>query len=312
MVPAQEGPTTTDLLDLTWWIDNFGLTALRIAIVVVLAVVLRWLLIRAVGKVVSRIADLHTRRETDSARAAILAARKAQRVKTLGSLFHNVVNVAVIGGAAMVILATVGINLGPLLAGAGVAGVAVGFGAQSLVRDVISGVFILMEDQYGVGDVVDLGDATGTVEQVLLRVTKLRAVDGTLWFVRNGEIVRVGNMSQDYSKVVLDVAVAYGTPVDRAKEILTKVAQDFATDAESGHLVLEAPQLLGVQDITPESMRLRLVITTRPGEQWTASRLLREKIKIALDSAGIETPVPQQVMWMKQAPALPSMGAGSE
>lgn len=300
----------SDMLTLVWWVEKFGGTLLRVAIITLLALIIRAILVRAVDKVVRRIADLHTRRDANTSRAAIVAARKAQRTKTLGSLFKNVVNIVVLGIAGLMILAEVGINLGPLLAGAGVAGVAIGFGAQSLVKDIISGMFILMEDQYGVGDVVDLGDATGTVEEVQLRITKLRAVDGTLWFVRNGEVLRVGNMSQDYSKVVLDVGVAYGTDVEQAKEVLQRVANDFAADPETRRLVLETPEVLGVQALAPDSVQIRLVITTQPGEQWAASRMLRERIKGALDEAGIEIPFPQQVMWMRQFPQ--GQGSGQQ
>lgn len=291
-----------DLLSLQWWVEKFGGLILRLIIITVVALIIRSILVRTVDKVVLRIADMHTRRDIDSSRAAIVAHRKAQRTKTLGSLFKNIVNVIVLGIAGLMVLAEVGINLGPLLAGAGVAGVAIGFGAQSLVKDVISGIFILMEDQYGVGDVVDLGDAVGTVEEVQLRITKLRAVDGTLWFVRNGEILRVGNMSQDYSKVVLDVSVAYGTDVEFAKDVLQRVANDFAGDPQTRALVLETPEVLGVQALAPDSVQIRLVITTQPGEQWAASRVLRERIKAALDAAGIEIPFPQQVTWMRTFP----------
>lgn len=311
VLPTQDAETPLDevdlsyLTDVNWWLETVGPRLVQILIVVLLALAVRALLIRAVDKVVGRIADLHSNRDTDTARAAILAARKAQRTKTLGSLFKNIVNVVVLGFAGLIVLAEIGINLGPLLAGAGVAGVAIGFGAQSLVKDMISGIFILMEDQYGVGDVVDLGDAIGTVEEVQLRVTKLRSLDGTLWFVRNGEILRVGNMSQDYSKVVLDIGVSYGTDVERAKEVLHEVATEFATDPETEALVMEAPEVLGVQALAPDSVQIRMVLTTPPGEQWAASRMLRERIKAGLDAAGIEIPLPQQVMWMRQFPQQP-------
>lgn len=296
------GDALTSLFTPEWWVDVALARAIRVAIIFALSMVILAVMLRTVNRLVSRAESQATKEPADSPRAAILSARKAQRAKTLGSLFRNVSKVLVYTFMVLLILAEFGFNLGPLLAGAGIAGVAVGFGAQSLVKDVISGVFILMEDQYGVGDVVDLGDAVGTVDEVQLRVTKLRSIDGTLWFVRNGEILRVGNMSQDYSKIVLDISVAYGSDLAQAKEVLAAVALEFATDPETRDSVLEEPEVLGVQTLGPDSVQIRLMITTPPGEQWAASRLLRERIKAALDEAGIEIPFPQSSVWLRQVP----------
>ncbi len=169
-----------------------------------------------------------------------------------------------------------------------------------------SGIFINMEDQYGVGDEVDVGDSTGssagisgTVEEVQLRTTKIRSVDGVLWFIRNGEIVRVGNKSQNWSRTVLDVSVAYDTDISKAKDILSKTGKAFYQDPEDGHLLLDIPEVWGVEELAADAILIRMVVKTKPGEQWTASRRLREKIKDAFDESGIEIPFPQRTVWIR-------------
>nr|MCH9816191.1 mechanosensitive ion channel family protein [Actinomycetes bacterium] len=200
------------------------------------------------------------------------------------------------------ILAELGFNLAPLIAGAGILGVALGFGAQSLVADFLSGVFILMEDQYGVGDVVDVGDATGTVEEVQLRTTQIRSVDGVLWFVRNGEIMRVGNMSQDWSRTVLDIGIAYAADIPRAKAAMAEVGVKFAADPDHADSVLAVPEVWGVEDLAADSVVLRMVVKTHPGTQWSAARELRERIKLAFDEQGIEIPFQQRTVWLRREP----------
>ena len=195
-------------------------------------------------------------------------------------------------------LGEVGIDLGPLLAGAGVLGVAIGFGSQSLVRDFLSGTFILVEDQFGVGDIVDVGEASGTVEAVSLRTTRLRAIDGTVWHVPNGEIRRVGNMSQHWSRALLDIEVAYDTVVEHARSVIKRVA-DAVWAEDDG--VLEEPELWGVEQLGANGVMLRLVVKTTPSQQWRVSRELRERIKVAFDEEGIEIPFPQQTVWHKPA-----------
>jgi small conductance mechanosensitive channel len=200
--------------------------------------------------------------------------------------------------AALMCLGEVGIDLGPLIAGAGVLGVAIGFGSQSLVRDFLSGAFILVEDQFGVGDIVDVGEASGTVEAVSLRTTRLRAIDGTVWHVPNGEIRRVGNMSQHWSRALLDIEVAYDTVVAHARSVIKRVA-DAVWAEDDG--VLEEPELWGVEQLGANGVMLRLVVKTTPSQQWRVSRQLRERIKAAFDEEGIEIPFPQQTVWHKPA-----------
>lgn len=302
------GPSVTDLgsaledvVSLNWWLNTAAPTVVRIVVIVAVAVVFRTLLVKAADRFVKRLANREVKAH-DSATRAIYMARRSQRATTLGALFKNIITIVVLGFMTLLVLSELNFDLAPLLAGAGVAGIALGFGAQSLVSDFLSGIFILMEDQYGVGDVVDVGDATGTVEEVQLRITKLRSLDGTLWFVRNGEIMRVGNMSQDYSRSVLDISIAYGSDVKRAKEVLQTVAHHYANDPRTSYLVLEEPKVLGVESLAADSVVIRLLLKTRPGEQWGVSRQLRENIKNAFDKAGIEIPFPQRTMWMRRYP----------
>jgi small-conductance mechanosensitive channel len=221
---------------------------------------------------------------------AVPSVRAEQRATTLGDVVAGVVRTAVWSVALLVVLDELGINLAPLLAGAGVAGLAVGFGAQSLVKDVISGLFILLEDQYGVGDVVTLGDASGTVEDVTLRVTRLRAFDGTVWFVPNGEIRRVGNSSMEWSRALIDVVVARDADLDAVRAALLHEAQAFAATPEGAATVLEPPEVWGVQAYEEKGVRLRLLVKTAPRQQYLVARELRVRLTDRLSRDGLAGP----------------------
>ena len=184
----------------------------------------------------------------------------------------------------MLVAERLGVDLAPLLAGAGIAGIAIGFGAQSLVRDWISGLFMTLEDQYGIGDVVDVGPASGVVERMTLRATVLRGVDGTVWHVPNGQILRVGNRSQLWSVAFLDVTVAAGSDLGRVTGVLRDAATDLCEREEFAPMVLEAPEVLGVEEMGLETVTLRLTVKVLPGSQYTIQRALREAIKAALDA----------------------------
>ena len=193
-----------------------------------------------------------------------ISPRAAARTQTIGIVLRSLATATIYSFTAMLILGEVGINLGPLIAGAGIAGVALGFGAQSLVKDFLSGIFMLIEDQYGVGDVVDLGVATGTVEAVNLRSTRLRSADGTVWHVPNGGIVRVGNKSQDWSRALLDVTVAYDADLRHASEVIKRVADEMAQDDEWKDDILEPPEVWGVEHVRDGAVVIRLVLKMRP------------------------------------------------
>jgi moderate conductance mechanosensitive channel len=220
-----------------------------------------------------------------------VSARRAQRARTIGSVLKSIVSFLVWGIAFVMILGDLGFNLTPILASAGVVGVAVGFGAQNLVKDFLTGVFMLLEDQYGVGDVVDVGDATGTVESVGLRITTLRDINGTVWYVRNGAVNRVGNSTQGFAMALVDVPIAYGTDVNEALSLLGTVAGEVTEREPLNANVLAPPTVLGVQSVTAEHITLRLTVKVRPAKQWATERELRREIMAAFDSAGFHPPL---------------------
>ena len=262
---------------------------LTILVVLAIAVIANRLLRRAIRKAVQRIATG--------------TARSAARGQTIGQVLRSCASVVVLGIATLLVLGELGINLGPLLAGAGIAGVAIGFGAQSLVKDFLSGVFMLLEDQYGVGDVIDVGEASGQVEAVTLRSTRLRDAEGTVWHVPNGEIRRVGNKSQQWARAVVDVAVAYGTDVRAATDVIQRTAHQLRDEPDWGRLLQEDPQVLGVEALGPDGMSIRLSVQTEPGEQFAVMRELRLRLREALDEAGIELPYQRTRMVAENPPA---------
>ena len=288
------------LTDFTDWLLG---PPLKIVLILIAAAVLNRVARRAVKRSLTR---LHTgavrermgamRRRTPAAllETGETSLRAEQRIDALSSVLRTVVTFVIWLVAVLMCLGEVGIDLAPLLAGAGVLGVAIGFGSQSLVRDFLSGMFILIEDQFGVGDIVDLGDASGTVEAVSLRTTRLRAVDGTVWHMPNGEITRVGNMSQHWSRALLDVEVAYDTDLEHARRVIKRVADELWREDTS---VLDEPEMWGVEQLGASGIALRLVVKTTPSAQWKVSRELRERIKLAFDEEGIEIPFPQQMVW---------------
>ncbi len=232
-------------------------------------------------------------------RGAERNARAEQRAGALGAVLRSVASIVIFTVAFIMVLAEFDVSLGPLLAGAGIVGVALGFGAQSLVRDFLSGIFIVVEDQYGVGDIVDLGEASGTVEEVTLRVTRVRDVEGTLWHVPNGEIRRVGNKSQLWARVILDVEVAYDTDIARASAVVKEVADGVWREGLEATPVLEEPEVWGVESFGPDAIVLRLAVKTEPGSQWVLARELRARLKRAFDVQGIEIPFPQRTVWLR-------------
>jgi small-conductance mechanosensitive channel len=270
---------------------------LRIVFIVVLA----YLATRLVRRVVHRLAQ-KLKLSADLGLSA--AARRNQRADTIATVLNSVSAIVIWTVAIITILGELGLNLAPLLAGAGVAGVALGFGAQSVVRDFLAGTFMLLEDQYGVGDVIDIGVPTGgtggavsgTVESVTLRVTRLRDVEGVVWHVPNGEIRRVGNKGQQWSRTLLDIAVAPDTPIPKARDVIGQVAHDLWEDDAWHHRIVAEPEVWGVEDLTGQHIVIRLVVKTLPIEQWNVGRELRARLKEAFDESGIAMAVPRQVV----------------
>ena len=220
----------------------------------------------------------------------------------MGDLLKSIITGILIAIIGTMVLSELGVNIAPIIASAGILGLALGFGAQSLVRDFLSGIFMIVEDQYGVGDVVDVGEASGTVEAVSLRVTRLRDLSGTVWYVPNGAIVRVGNMSQNWSRAVVDVNVAYREDLARVQRVLREVAHDLWEDEDFNGVIIEEPEVTGVEVFGPESVTLRVLLKTAPMEQWGVARALRQRIKARFDHEGIEIPLPQRVVWHRDEP----------
>lgn len=271
-------------------------TPLFVAIVVAAALVLRWVAQRAIRRTVERVIggdgrgrgfvggsiDLLERADPVS------AIRRSQRARAIGSLLASSVTVVVWVLALLVVLPEVGVQVGGLIAGAGIVGLTLAFGAQTLISDLVSGIFMIAEDQFGVGDVVDMGEASGIVESVGLRTTRLRAVDGTVWHVRNGEVKRVGNMSQGWSRVVLDLEISYSEDVDAVTRVLAGLGRTFREDPEFGPKTLEDPEIWGIEAFTDDALVIRMIIKTEPLEQWAVAREMRRRIKDAFDDAGID------------------------
>lgn len=225
--------------------------------------------------------------------------RAISRADTITSVFRALAGIAIVTVALLMVLGQVGIELGPLIAGAGIVGVAVGFGAQNLVADFLSGLFMLLDDEYAIGDVVDLGEASGVVESFGLRTTKVRALDGTLWTVRNGQITRTGNMTNRWARAVLDVGVAYDTDLDRARQVILTTAEAVRNDPDHATSFLEPPEVVGVQELGADAIALRLMCKTPAGSQWALARELRGRLKSAFDREGIEFPFPQRTIWIR-------------
>jgi small-conductance mechanosensitive channel len=282
---------------------DWGAVSLRIALIVVLAVVARWLVHRAIRRLVRRAIITPTVPEALRQRlgesSATAVERRKQRTETMGSVLRSVASIVIFGVSVATILGELGVDLGPVLASAGIVGVAVGFGAQNLVKDFLSGIFMIIEDQFGVGDAVDVGEAVGIVESVGLRTTRLRGVDGTVWHVRNGEILRVGNQSQGWSRALLDISVAYGTDLDHAADVIKRVADEVWQGEKLGAYVLEEPEVWGVEQLAADGVAIRLVVKTAPLEQWKVARELRRRLKETFDAEGIEIPFPQRTLWVR-------------
>jgi small conductance mechanosensitive channel len=292
--------THNDLL--SRYADTVMGTGLRILLIILLAVFIRLMAHRAINRLSQVTADgpppgllrpLRERAPESWRSTGLLSKRRAQRARTIGSVLRSGTTFVVYGVACTLVLGELGINLGPIIASAGILGIALGFGAQNLVKDFISGMFMLVEDQYGVGDVVDLGSATGKVEAVGLRVTTLRDTKGTVWYVRNGEVLRVGNSSQDYSVAVVDLPIGHEADIPASTELASRTATELTADGSAlAADVLEPPEVLGVESINTDGVTLRITTKVQAGRQWVVQRALLAGLKEAFADAGIPPPSP--------------------
>ncbi len=269
------------------------------------------LLIIVGAVVVSRLASRLARRSVESlvARSTLAGAggggHSTARARTLAGVAASLVRIVVWSVAVLLVLDKAGINLGPLIAGASIVGVALGFGAQSLVKDFLSGFFILAEDQFGVGDVITVSDTTGTVEEVNLRITRMRSADGTVWFVPNGEIRKVGNSAKDWSKALVDVVVPPGTDIPAATVAIEAEAARLRDEPAWSEAFVEAPEVLGVEAVDTDGVTLRVAAKTGPEQRARVARELRARIMTRLRTDGV-LPVAEP------APPAEKAGAGEE
>jgi small conductance mechanosensitive channel len=228
------------------------------------------------------------------------------RVSTISGVTKGIVTVVWIGVGVLVTLSTVGVNIGPLLAGAGILGVGLSLASQNLIKDAINGFFIILEDQYAVGDVINVADVGGLVENINLRITQLRDAEGRLITIPNSEIKVVANLSSNWSRADLNIPVAYYTDVDKALEVIDTVAQEMSRDELWQEQILDKPEVLGVDDFGSRGVIIRVWIKTQPLKQWKVAREFRRRLKVALDEAGISIPMPQQEVWFNNSLPLQS------
>ncbi|MGW3726463.1 mechanosensitive ion channel family protein [Streptomyces sp. NPDC000851] len=297
--PSETAPSVPSLQDAqesatnaAGWVEENWSTwlaiGLRVLLIVVIATVLRVAVRRAITKLIDRMN--RTAQAVDGTAIGGLLVnveRRRQRSQAIGSVLRSVASFLILGTAGLMILATFEINLAPLLASAGVAGVAIGFGARNLVTDFLSGVFMILEDQYGVGDSIDVGVASGEVVEVGLRVTKLRGDNGEIWYVRNGEVKRVGNLSQGWATAGVDVTVRPSEDLDHVKAVLTEVGEAMSKEDPWNEMLWGPVEILGLDSVLLDSMVVRVSARTMPGKSLTVERELRWRIKRRFDSEGI-------------------------
>jgi small conductance mechanosensitive channel len=265
------------------WLKTSGLRLLVIAIGSIL-------LIRLLRAVAERIPNLM------AAGGEPGITEREKRARTAASLIRTVGTTLVVIVAVMMAFREIGLDITPLIAGAGVAGLAIGFAAQSLIKDIIAGFFILLDDQFHVGDVIQAAGVSGQVEQMTLRMTIIRDLQGTVHFIPNGEIKVVSNLTKEWSRAVLEIGVGYEEDVDRVIALLSEIGRSLAEDESFGKLVLEPPQVLGVEALTDSQVTIRMLTKTVPFKQWEVARELRRRIKTRFDREGIRTPYPHRVI----------------
>jgi len=273
---------------------------LQILIIVLLAVAIRWISVAVLNRIIKRMAAQGRRERLGETRRAertqelsevLMSQRRQQRAEAIGALLRSVITATVLIIALLLILPILGIDVAPLLASAGVLGVALGFGAQSLVKDYLSGIFLVFEDQYGVGDLVDLGEAVGVVEDVTLRITRLRDLSGVVWYVRNGEILRVANQSQGWVLATVDIPVAYDENLDKVRECINAVAEDMYGDPQYDDMLLGKPTYAGVESVSGEAVFIKVIAKAAPEKQIPLTRAIRARVKESFDRAGVRVPI---------------------
>ena len=301
MIHLADESTQAETDDTFWtWFTGFWGTALSAAIIVVVAAVIHFVGSRIIRRSVARwIASGRSREDslTDTPEATvelqvmIMSQRREQRAHAVGQLLNSVLVVIVWGTASLIVMTQLGVNIAPIMASAGVVGVALGFGAQTLVKDYLSGFFMIVEDQYGVGDLVDVGEVTGRVEEVQLRITRIRDPSGVVWYVRNGEILRVANQSQGWTMASAVIPVSYDADLAEIRQVVIEVGNDMFNDPETRQRMLGRPTFAGVEAVSGEAVYVKILAKARGGQQIPLTRELRERLKSAFDAHGVIVPV---------------------
>ena len=295
LAAAQNLETTVD--DVTDWFNEPATRELimerplKILLILIVALVLdrvaAALIRRGARRRIANPGILREREPADTQQARTQENRRQQRLKTLANVSRSVAAIVVWTWAVLAILDQLGVNVAPLIASAGIVGVAIGFGAQSLVKDFFSGMFILLENQYGVGDTIEVGDVVGEVEEMTLRITTIRDMDGTLWYIRNGDIERVGNHSINFSVARLQVPVSVMADPDKVSSVIEDAAVTACQDPQIRDVVMGAPVMLGPSEFNPNYVSFRLTVRTMPGQQWAVARHINHRILKELHSADV-------------------------
>jgi len=295
----------TDWLAIAWEDVFKKIVGLPLKVATIIAAcVIVWLIVKAlVNRITNRlVAKADTERQavarrsehTSDLTAVLMSQRRRQRAEAIASLLKSIATAFIAGVGVLMVLAQFNIDITPLLASAGVVGVALGFGAQSLVKDYLSGVFLILEDQYGIGDVVDLGPVVGTVEDTTLRITRVRDMSGVVWYVRNGEVLRVANRSQGWTLAIVDMPVRYDEDLQKVRSLVEGVASDMDADPQYDDQLLGKPAFAGVESVTPEAVFVRVTAKAAPEQQVRVTRVLRERLKLTFDRAGVSVPNPNR------------------
>lgn len=326
-VLASSASTTAVNTVSNWWEDEEIRSwvverPVKIVIILLIAVIAQWVLRRIINQLAAKASKTPSgatiprlprgpkatkaEREEESRQQAAMNRsqenRRKSRIKTLAGVSKSAVGIIIWSLVALLILDQLGVNIAPLIASAGVVGVALGFGAQSLVKDFLSGIFMLLEDQYGIGDTINVGEEIiGDVEDITLRVTKLRDIDGTLWTVRNGEILRIGNFSDHYAICRLQIPVGLSNNAKEAWRVIEDAANQAVKDPEIVNEVIDEPVINGISDWEPDYISYRISIKTMPGQQWHVQRHAQAHILDAMQEAGISTPYPYGMGIMRKA-----------
>ncbi|MFC8719187.1 mechanosensitive ion channel family protein [Kitasatospora sp. NPDC057198] len=317
-IPTTAADVTDTTRQAAGWLDEnwqgWVVDGVRIVFILGLALVLRAVVRKVIDKLVARMGRPADADDDHGVLGGLLAnsgvvntERRQQRSEAIGSVLRSVASFTILGTASLMALSVLGVDLAPLLASAGVAGVAIGFGARNLVTDFLSGVFMIMEDQYGVGDEIDTGVATGTVLEVGLRVTKLRGAGGEIWYIRNGEVKRIANMSQGWGTATVDVQVGYREDLERVELLVLEAADQLAKETPYDELIWGQVKVLGVESVSVDSVQLRVQARCTPGKSAQVSRALRLRLKAAFDLAGVKLQEEAAAATLPAQPAAPEV-----